>query len=126
MSYFTTAAVMIAIAALIFTLVPGIGGAEPDNAEELREQTRDKKAKLVDVRTPREFSSNGLDGAINVPLQEIAQRFSEVGSPNEPVILYCRSGNRSAQAKRFLEQQGYTEVYDLGSHRSASRFINSQ
>ncbi len=68
---------------------------------------------LVDVRTPEEFASGHIAGAVNIPVDELAQRLSEVPQ-DKPVVLYCRSGNRSGQAAQMLDQAGYTQIYDLG------------
>lgn len=68
---------------------------------------------LVDVRTPEEFSAGYIPGAININLQELQQKLSRIPT-DKPVIVYCRSGNRSAFAANILKQAGYTEVYDLG------------
>jgi len=68
---------------------------------------------LVDVRTPQEFNSGHIEGAVNIPLQELAQRTSEIPQ-DEPVVVYCRSGNRSSTAARMLSNAGYDQVYDLG------------
>jgi phage shock protein E len=68
-------------------------------------------ATLVDVRTPEEFAMGHIQGARNIPVQEIAQRFAEI--PRGEVVLYCRSGARSASAAQFLRSQGY-EVLDIG------------
>jgi rhodanese-related sulfurtransferase len=68
---------------------------------------------LVDVRTLAEFSDGYIPGAINISLQELPQKLSCIPT-DKPVIVYCRSGNRSAFAANILKQAGYTEVYDLG------------
>jgi phage shock protein E len=68
---------------------------------------------LVDVRTPQEFNSGYIEGAVNIPLQELAQRADEIPT-DQPVVLYCRSGNRSSNAARMLSNAGYEQVYDLG------------
>jgi rhodanese-related sulfurtransferase len=68
---------------------------------------------LIDVRTPEEFAGGHIAGAVNIPVQEIAGRLGEVAQ-DQPVVLYCRSGNRSAQAAQILDQAGYAPVYDLG------------
>ncbi len=68
---------------------------------------------LLDVRTPEEFASGHIPGAVNISVDALAQRLSEV--PQEaPVVVYCRSGNRSNQATQILDQAGYTQIYDLG------------
>lgn len=68
---------------------------------------------LIDVRTPEEFATGIIAGAINIPVDQIAQRLSEIPK-DEPVVLYCRSGNRSNQAAQILQGEGYTQIYDLG------------
>lgn len=68
---------------------------------------------LIDVRTPQEFDSGYIDGAVNIPLDQLEMRLAEIPS-DIPVVVYCRSGNRSAQAATILSQNDYTEIYDLG------------
>ncbi|MBE2271938.1 MAG: rhodanese-like domain-containing protein [Anaerolinea sp.] len=68
---------------------------------------------LIDVRTREEFASGHIAGAVNIPVEEIGSRLSEIPA-DETVVLYCRSGNRSAQASQILNQNGYSTVYDLG------------
>ncbi len=68
---------------------------------------------LIDVRTPEEFASGHIQGAINIPVDALAGRLSEVPA-SQPVVVYCRSGNRSATASQILAQAGYSRVYDLG------------
>jgi len=75
-------------------------------------------ARLLDVRTPAEYSAGHLPGAINVPLQTLERRLGDVGARDRAVIVYCASGHRSAHAKRVLERGGFTTVHNLGSIRS--------
>lgn len=74
-------------------------------------------AVLVDVRSPGEFSSGHIDGAINVPVQSIPAKASAM-DPAKVHVLYCASGARSAQAKSFLERSGFEKVHNLGSIRA--------
>lgn len=68
---------------------------------------------LLDVRTPEEFFGGHIAGASNIAVETLSSRLSEV--PRDvPVVVYCRSGNRSATAARVLRDAGYTQVYDLG------------
>jgi rhodanese-related sulfurtransferase len=71
-------------------------------------------AVLLDVRTPEEFADGHVDGARNIPVQGLAGRLAEVGDKGTPVVVYCRSGGRSATAARMLKGAGYTTVFDLG------------
>lgn len=71
-------------------------------------------AKLVDVRTPGEFASGHLPGAVNVPLQELGARLKSLGAKEKPVVLYCASGSRSAMARSVLKNAGFQQVFNLG------------
>jgi len=68
---------------------------------------------LIDVRTPEEFASGHIAGAVNIPVQQLEQRLSEVPDDKE-IVVYCRSGNRSATASQILANSGYSDVYDMG------------
>jgi phage shock protein E len=68
-------------------------------------------AALVDVRTPEEFAMGHVAGARNIPVQELGARYAEI--PKGQVVLYCRSGARSASAAQFLSAKGY-DVLDIG------------
>jgi rhodanese-related sulfurtransferase len=75
----------------------------------------DKKAILIDVRTEEEFRLIRIPGSILIPDYEIRDKIIDiVPDKNTPVILYCRSGNRSAKAAKVLADMGYTKVFDLG------------
>ena len=71
-----------------------------------------KGATLLDVRTPEEFSGGSVAKAKNIPVQVLDGRMAEVPK-GKPVVVFCRSGGRSAQAAGMLENAGY-EVYDAG------------
>jgi len=71
-------------------------------------------APLIDVRTPAEFSGANAPGSINIPLNEVPDRLEELKGMKEPLILCCRSGNRSGQAAYYLSQKGI-ECYNAGS-----------
>ena len=71
---------------------------------------------LLDVRTPDEFSSGHLEGATNIPVQELATRIAEIPQ-GRAIVVYCRSGNRSGRARAMLEGAGHT-VHDLGAMSS--------
>lgn len=68
---------------------------------------------LLDVRTPEEFASEHIKGAVNIPVQVLPQRLQDVPK-DKPVVLVCRSGNRTRMAAQILTQANYTNVYDLG------------
>ena len=61
---------------------------------------------VVDVRTRAEFSGGNVAGSINIPLNEIQERFEEIKSLHQPIVLCCASGGRSGQATHFLKSMG--------------------
>lgn len=69
---------------------------------------------VVDVRTPDEFRSGAIPGAINIPLDELQARVHELGSKSREITLYCASGARSAYGQRGLMQMGFTNVKNGG------------
>ena len=70
-------------------------------------------ALLLDVRTTGEFAGGHLDGATNIPVEQLANRLSEVAAQKE-IVVYCRSGRRSAVAAELLRAAGHT-VIDIGT-----------
>ncbi len=74
----------------------------------------DAGAKIIDVRSPDEFADEAYPGAVNIPLPTLASRLGELGPKDGPIVLYCASGARSAQAARLLAQQGFTAAVNAG------------
>jgi len=73
-------------------------------------------AYLIDVRTEIEYDSGHLDEAINISVDDIEDIKNNTDIKTDtPIIVYCRSGSRSATAAKKLKEMGYTNVYDLGS-----------
>lgn len=71
-------------------------------------------ARLVDVRTPGEFAAGHIPGALNIPVQQLDARMSELQPKDAAVVVYCRSGQRSGNAARMLKGAGFVAVHDLG------------
>ena len=101
-------AVVLALGYLFFR---GGGDVSGSDARRLVE----RGALLVDVRTPEEFAAGHIAGAVNIPLGQLDDRMDELGPRDAPLVLYCRSGNRSGQAARVLASAGFTGVHDLGA-----------
>jgi len=72
--------------------------------------------RVVDVRTPEEFAEGHVPGALNIPHDEMPQRFAELGPPSTPLLVYCMSGYRSGIAIETLRAKGYTVIYDLKAY----------
>lgn len=70
-------------------------------------------AVLLDVRTPAEFAGGHVEGAINIPVQDLERRLGELNGRGPNVVVYCRSGGRSATAAVLLARAGF-QVEDIG------------
>ncbi|MFH2020073.1 MAG: rhodanese-like domain-containing protein [archaeon] len=61
---------------------------------------------ILDVREPFELSSGKIPGSINIPIKEVPERLNEIDK-DKLIVVYCRSGNRSAYVTKFLIEKGY-------------------
>lgn len=114
----TTLLIGFAVVILVFMVVKRAGQVSPDQARQLLEN----EALILDVRSPGEFDSGHLDGAVNIPLPTISQGISELEvPPSRPILAYCLSGSRSSMACRTLRSIGYNEVHNLGSLNRAKK-----
>jgi len=76
---------------------------------------------ILDVRTPEEFAAGHLDGAILVDIKDPSFDTKLAAlDPSVAYVVYCRSGNRSAQAVERMKAAGFTDLTDLGSLENAS------
>jgi sulfur-carrier protein adenylyltransferase/sulfurtransferase len=83
------------------------------SVQELKRKMDAREAfELIDVREPFEFEIARIDGATLIPLGEIAEHADEL-KREQPIVVHCHSGMRSAQAVRLLQQRGFTNVYNL-------------
>ena len=67
---------------------------------------------VLDVRTEQEYLEEHLEGAKNIPLDEIEERLGELDI-ERGILVYCRSGGRSSQASEILVRNGFSQVYNL-------------
>ena len=67
---------------------------------------------VIDVRTPEEYASGHIPGAVNVPFDQVAQRISEIDAPHG-VALYCMVGPRARKGESALLAAGYEKVFHL-------------
>jgi adenylyltransferase/sulfurtransferase len=94
---------------------PPMSGARiPEMTVEELKQARDRgdALVLVDVREPREFAISDLPGSVKIPLGTLQQNLDKVPKDKD-VVVYCRSGARSAQAVQFLHANGYPKARNL-------------
>jgi rhodanese-related sulfurtransferase len=82
----------------------------------------EKGAFLVDVREPGELASGSVPGSVNIPLGSVAAQIEKFKG-KELIIVFCRSGNRSGQAKLILEQNGIKNVINGGSWDNVNQFV---
>ncbi len=76
---------------------------------------------IIDVRTPEEFASGHVEGAVNINLE--SAEFTDLIGQLDPAgtyFVYCRSGNRSTQAAEYMASVGFTNVTNLGGYNDAS------
>jgi phage shock protein E len=112
---------------IIFTLVTlgcffmfsNISTSDQDFDSELSYDLVKKGALLIDVRSPEEYSLEHVDNAINIPYDEIKDNLSEIdqrvdNDKNKAIVVYCKSGQRSAIAKKVLQDHGYKKVINHG------------
>jgi phage shock protein E len=64
------------------------------------------KGTVVDVRTRAEYSGGHVNGAVNIPLQEITNHIEEIKEMEQPIIFCCASGGRSGQATQYFKSLG--------------------
>ncbi len=75
-------------------------------------QKRQAGAFLLDVRTQEEWNAGHIPGATLIPLDQLSARAGELPEDQE-IVIYCRSGNRSAQALDLLTTAGFSGVYSM-------------
>jgi phage shock protein E len=87
--------------------------------------TIDVNSRLIDVRSRGEFAGGHIDGAFNLPLDELASHIgSAIPDQATALLLYCQSGMRSAHACTMLRQLGYTQVSNGGGVGALSLKLN--
>jgi rhodanese-related sulfurtransferase len=68
---------------------------------------RRDEVQLLDVREPFEWDAGRIEGAVHIPLQQLLSGQTEGLKPGKPVVIYCRTANRSEVAKLMLEARGF-------------------
>lgn len=77
---------------------------------------------LVDVRSPAEFASGNVRGSVNVPLDKVASQLEKF-KDKKNIVVFCRSGNRSSQAKAILECNGIANVTNGGIWQDVNKLV---
>lgn len=94
------------------------GNSNTNNLSEIIAQG----AFLVDVRTTQEFAESKIKGAVNIPLDKIALQIEKFKNKNN-IVVFCRSGNRSGQAKAILKRSGIINVINGGSFGNIKQHV---
>jgi rhodanese-related sulfurtransferase len=106
------------ITLLVLVMIGLIGCSGTDytiSADDALELIDTADAVLLDVRTPSEYDEGHIEGAVLFPLSSIESSIeTAIPDKSTEIIVYCRSGNRSADAVDILIDLGYTNVHDLG------------
>lgn len=100
--------------------VEGERGAQAISAEEARGMMVSDKVCILDVRSREEYDERHIANAVLLPVDEISEESASaaIAGKNETVLVYCRTGRRSAIACEALSGLGYTHVYDFGGIES--------
>jgi len=112
------------ICLFLFLLTAGLFSACSKVSDEDLAKAREaveNGALIVDVRTPQEFKEKHVVGAINLPIEEIMKGHINLPKDKE-LVLYCRSGSRSATCAKVLKEQNWS-VYDVATQSDWEREI---
>lgn len=80
---------------------------------------------LIDVRTEEEHAKGSLPGARRIETEHLAQHIASIAPDKDaPIVLYCRSGRRSAAAQDLLQAVGYRHVINAGSYQDLQGLVS--
>lgn len=109
----------VALGVILFLLAAGpisqrMYGIKNANAAQTVQLLNRENGVVVDVCEPKEFTAGHVPSAINLPLSSLKDRLRDLDKhKNKPVIVSCRSGNRSLKGAVILRKHGFTTVYNL-------------
>jgi rhodanese-related sulfurtransferase len=84
------------------------------NSAQYEQVISENEVTIIDVRTPAEYQNGHIENAQNINVQSGDFKAKMQNFDREkPIYIYCRSGSRSANAGRILEEMGFKEIYDL-------------
>jgi rhodanese-related sulfurtransferase len=108
-------------------IAPKLSGVKNISAHDYMQMCKQPHT-LLDVRQPGEWASSHPKGAMHIPLSEVRKRMQEL-SKDQPVVVICASGNRSAMAATTLAKSGFDSVYNfsggMGAWHSAGLAVQS-
>jgi len=109
----TWVALTLLVILALWLITPALSGSgDPVQAKQAWPMI-ENGALLIDVRTKEEFGAGHLEGAVNISWDDTGALVDAIGDdPERPVVVYCRSGNRSGKAKEALDKQGYNHIFN--------------
>ncbi len=96
----------------ILQILSGSGNYEDIAPKDVRPLLGGQNVLLLDVRTPKEYQESHMEGAVNIPFDEVLRRYDEIDT-GKRIIVYCHTGRRSALASQILANLGYEDVANL-------------
>ncbi len=101
------------------------------SAEQLENWLQNEDTVLIDVRTPNEVAQGAIENHLAIPLHLIPLEMDRIRNMKGKVVIYCRTGARSAQACAFLQNNGISNVYNLQGGimdwaRNGKKIVSSQ
>jgi phage shock protein E len=107
------------ILTVVFTLISCQAQQKDQNVKlvppaEFADMIANAEGQVIDVRTPKEYRSGYIEGAVNMHIydQDFEQR-ADTLKKDEPVYVYCKVGGRSAEAVEILKAKGFTDIVEL-------------
>lgn len=102
-------------------MLAAIAGIVPAHSGEIRsidvhqaQEMKNRGVLLLDVREPSEYASSHAPGSVLIPVGQLEQRLKEIQQfRNQPVVVICRSGRRSAAATDILQKAGFSDARNV-------------
>ncbi len=105
---------MVRLATALLLSASLVGGCATDTSSRDAHRLVSRGALLVDVRSPAEYRERHAPGAVNIPVERLAQMIPTLAPKGRPIVIYCHTGFRAGAATMSLRKAGY-EVHNLGS-----------
>lgn len=96
-----------------------------NTSSKFKTQTTQEPVFYVDVRTPAEFAQGSIKNAVNIPLSQIENQLNQFKGKKR-IVVFCRSGARSANAKSILEKNGITNVTNGGTWQNVASMLKKE
>lgn len=114
-----------AVLLLLASFAGGCGAEQADSADVAPQDVlalAEHGALILDVRTPEEYASGHVPGAVNVPYDQLPARLPELEARRgDPAVVYCEKGPRASKAIVSLESAGFVSVRALAGHMAGWR-----